>query len=238
MMSSPSFSSIAVIKNDDARSDVTFMRSSSFEEIYDATTPPLEGDTDSTTGTDVTPGVVGDRFAPAQIESEALRHASSFEALYSDSDVPFAKEATHVEEKDVDELGANTDSDLDRSEKGAHEGEKYYVQSPPLQMFTSMRSDLTSDLELDLSSGRSSAAQVQSPLDVTLESGLDRVGQSDVTPVEDEEHFRERHFSTPELRRFAGESRRCSCGGVSFCLSSCVVLNSFPVASFFKFRFH
>ena len=203
--------------------DVIAVRSSSFEGIYDDATPPLEGSSSEST-TDVTPCDVGDRFAPARVEEEeagALARVSSFEGLYGDG--AFGKEAAHVEEKDVDELGATTDSDLDRSEKGAHEDEKFYVQSPP-QMFASARSDLASDLELDLSSGRSSAAHAQSPIDVTLESGLDRVGQSDATPVEEQVSFRDRHFSTPELRRFAGAgtvacsvSFRCCLDSFLFC---------------------
>ena len=94
--------------------DATAVRSSSFEGIYDDATPPLEGSSSEST-TDVTPCDVGDRFAPARVEEEeagALARVSSFEGLYGDG--AFGKEAAHVEEKDVDELGATTDSDLDR----------------------------------------------------------------------------------------------------------------------------
>ena len=184
-------------------------RASSYEDIYRDVTPPLED-----VGEAAWPGVaetVGDRHQGHVEPHHALMagRASSYERLYEASH----KEATHGDEKDVDE--GTTDSDIERPEKGAGEDEKYYVQSPP-QMFSSTRTDVDLDLELsDVKTSRSPSAQFGSPIDVTLEAGLDLVGHRTVSGEQretfersqsyevcdehDDDVSRQRRFSTPDV---------------------------------------
>ena len=131
---------------------------------------------------------------------------SSYERLYE----PSHKEATHRDEKDVDE--GTTDSDLERPEKGAGEDEKYYVQSPP-QMYASSRTDTGLELELDdVKSSRSASAQYDSPIDVTLEAGLDLVGHHHtVLSTDDRESFeRSQSYDVEDERNDVAAPRRYS----------------------------
>lgn len=149
------------------------LRSSSYEDIYVDVKAPLEDDSEILIPSG--PLQVGDRFEGKHFDSQFVDgKASSFENLYEAS----SKEAEDIDDKDIDEKDA--ESDLDRPEKGEGEDEKYYVQSPP-QMFMSTRTD--TDYEVDVTSpvpiqkATPQPGQYGSPIDVTLECGLDQVGQ-------------------------------------------------------------
>ena len=189
------------------------LKSSSYEDIYCGIKAPLEGDEEIIIPAE--PLDIGDRHEHKHLDSSFVSsnsgRASSFENLYEAS----SKEADYVDDKDVDE-GDEVESDIDRPEKGVGEDEKYYVQSPP-QMYMSAQTESHLDLDLTCPAAPSqqSPPQFGSPIDVTLESGLDQVGHEEEDPGEerdtlersysyevghehDDTSDRHRHYSSPE----------------------------------------
>ena len=248
-----------VIEHEGLRDDIELKakdrtKSSSYEDIYTGVKAPLEDVDDEVL---IPPEVeIGDRYdkhVDAHFENIEGR-ASSFENLYETS----TKEANVVEEKDVDEGDGTTDSDTDRPEKGIGEDEKFYVQSPPQMYMSTVKPE--PELDLDLSSSQqktspSQSVQYMSPIDVTLESGLDLVGQNPQelsSSIEDRDALersqsyevrhddfdafdRHRHFSSPDdVLHVAGKDKEADEQGIHICR---IYLRYVDVAVYLCFTF-
>ncbi len=142
-------------------------RTSSYEDIYEGVKGPLEDEASTMQQPVGASGLdIGDRFDTRHVDSEfRTTKASSFENLYeaggggSDEEEPGSfKEAGDVEEKDIDEASRSSTDD-ERPEKGEGEDEKEQTM---------------------LTSTRPTPNKYTSPIDVTLESGLDLVGQDSI----------------------------------------------------------
>ncbi len=195
------------------------LMSSSYEDIYVGTSLP--GDEGLVSVDDVVPGEVGDRFDTRHVDPHLVKmpdgKSSSFENLYEEATV---KESKDIEEKDVDEREKESDYDLDKPEKGEYEDEKAEteVEKSDSETVHSAPIDSSSD---QLPGTRSPPAHLPSdlsPIDVTLESGLDRIGQTfaesqdrdslersksyeagtDEAAADGEDSLRQRHFSSPD----------------------------------------
>jgi len=149
------------------------LKSSSYEDIYVGIKGPLDDEDDLVMPMGA-PIEVGDRFESRHMDPQFVdggAKSSSFENLYEAS----KKEEGDVEEKDIDER--EVESDPERPEKGFGEDEKEGScrdnKSPPPYPSTSLSRE-----EADAPS-RSPVAKHPSPIDVTLESGLDQVGQDE-----------------------------------------------------------
>ena len=146
------------------------LKSSSYEDIYVGVKGPLEDDDDLVMPVGA-PIEIGDRFDTRHVDPQFRdggAKSSSFENLYEAS----KKEAGDVEEKDVDEQ--EVDSDIDRPEKGFREDEKESRRGSQSPQKPSSPPHLD-----ELTPTRSPVAKYPSPIDVTLESGLDQVGQEE-----------------------------------------------------------
>lgn len=196
------------------------LKSSSYEDIYIGVKGPLE-DEDDVIMPVGGPIEIGDRFDTRHVDpqfKDGEAKSSSFENLYEAS----KKEAGDVEEKDVDEREGDLESETDRPEKGVVEDEKENDGVIATERKTTR--DFSLDhVEAEIHATRSPPIfKYPSPIDVTLESGLDQVGQEDQSQLimqlnmeepsrevlershsydvghDQEEDPRQRHYSSPD----------------------------------------
>ena len=230
----------------------SMMKSSSYEDIYQ--------DSDLTAEVCAVPDnydiEVGDRFPPGAAEaspSDEVSHIrSSYENLYLAQET--LKESGDVEEKDVDErekLKRELDEALQHEEKGAAENHKDLLddtddksaKSEEYDAFdinsiscTKAPSDNTIPVDILIESPelsrRPSSNREIGPIDVTLESGLDRVGcegddgDDDESPSKEplsrsssyhnrteatlRQSPRQRYYSSPDYQSVQSETTRSS----------------------------
>ena len=147
--------------------ELPLVRSSSYENIYVGTKLPGEEPLEYSEDVDITSP--GDSFNGRHTESHLAKQSDgkscSFENLYEEST---AKETTCVEEKDVDEQ--EDEFNLDRPEKSIKEWQKEYDE------MEDENASYTAGGRMTLTFENESSALASSPIDITLESGLDKVG--------------------------------------------------------------
>lgn len=147
---------VAVNQNVLDETESSIIRSSSYENIYIGTKLPGEELPEEIVDVDMS--IVGDPFIMGHVELHLAKRpdgrSSSFENLYEDIQ---AKEATCIEDKDVDEQEED-ETDLEKPEKGEKD-----VGDKEQNMCIASRLTLTFE---------------SSPIDITLEYGLDKIGHS------------------------------------------------------------
>ena len=185
------------------------LMSSSYENIYEDTSFPTEEDDIVIPGADD----IGDKFDTKHTDIHfAIRcdgKSSSYENLYAES-----KEASFIEEKDVDEKESIDIEEFLREkgegedEKDDHEGKLEEIEPctfelPPILSYS--QKDVLAAHQAALGDDPSSHTEqsqpihfpvLSSPIDGTYESGLDQVGYEEQTqPTSDERDPMERSWS-------------------------------------------